>query len=74
MATPVKSAAACRFHPRRSIRPAMMFSKTAMTVERAAKLMKRKKRVLQSCPLGIWLNMLGSVTKIRPGPAPGLTP
>ena len=53
---------------------AAMFSNTATTVVRAAKLMNRKKRAPQNVPPASWLKMLGSVTKIRPGPAPGFTP
>ena len=52
----------------------MMFSNTAMTVERAAKLMKMKNSVPHSWPPAMTLKMLGRVTKTRPGPEPGSTP
>ena len=52
----------------------MMFSNTAMIVDRAAKLMNRKNSVPHNWPSGIWLNTLGSVMNTRPGPAPGSTP
>ena len=60
--------------PKRSMKQAIIFSKTAITVERAAKLMNRKNNVDHIRPLGIELNMFGRVTKINPGPAPGLIP
>ncbi len=52
----------------------MIFSKTARTVDMAAKVMKTKNRVPHSRPMGMLLNTLGRVTKIRPGPAPTSTP
>ena len=51
-----------------------MFSKTAMTVDRAAKDMNTKNREPQKRPKGILLKMFGRVTNTRPGPEPGLTP
>ena len=63
-----------RLQPSRSMELAMRCSNTATTVDMAAKLMNRKNRALQRRPCGMWLNMLGSVTKISPGPASGLTP
>ena len=50
-----------------------MFSSTAMTVVRAAKLMKIKKSMPHSWPPGILLNTLGRVTNTRPGPEPAST-
>ena len=50
-----------------------MFSSTAMTVVRAAKLMKIKKSIPHSWPPGILLNTLGRVTNTRPGPEPAST-
>ena len=52
----------------------MMFSNTAMTVDRAAKVRNTKNRAPQSRPMGISLKILGSVTKIRLGPESGATP
>ncbi len=46
-----------------------MFSNTARIVEKAAKLRNRKNSDPQSLPRGMAAKMLGSVTKIRPGPA-----
>ena len=52
-----------------------MFSNTAITVERAAKLMKRKKKAPTMRPTTgpIMLNTLGRDTKASPGPAPAST-
>ena len=50
-----------------------MFSKTAMTVDRAAKDMNTKNRACpSSCPPGMLLNTFGRVTNTRPGPEPGV--
>lgn len=57
-----------RSQPHKSMAKLMMFSKTAIIVERAAKLIKTKKSAPQICPAGIWLKILGKVTKTRPGP------
>ena len=60
--------------PHWSMQNATMFSKTPMTVESAAKLMKMKNSVPQSWPPHIWSNTLGSVTNTRLGPESGETP
>ena len=52
----------------------MIFWNTAITVDRAAKVIKRKKRLPHSLPPGISRNTLGRVTNTSPGPSPGLTP
>ena len=57
-----------------SIMLAMMFSNTAMIVEKHAKVINRKKNVPQILPPGIWIKTFGSVIKISSGPAPGLIP
>ena len=56
-------------HPKLSIKKAMIFSKTAITVLRAAKDMKTKKSVPHSLPPFMFTNTLGRVMKIRDGPA-----
>ena len=58
----------------RSIQNAMIFSNTAMTVVKAAKLRKTKNRAPQIRPPRICANRLGMVIKIRPGPESGSTP
>ena len=60
-------------HPKLSIKKAMIFSKTAITVLRAAKDMKTKKSVPHSLPPFMLTNTLGRVTKISDGPASGDT-
>lgn len=55
--------------PKRSIAYDVMFSNTAMIVESAAKDINTKKSVPQILPPGIFANTLGSVMKIRLGPA-----
>ena len=52
----------------------MIFSNTATTVEKAAKVRKRKKSAPQSLPPLIFAKIFGRVMKISPGPASGLTP
>ena len=49
----------------------MIFSKTAITVLKAAKDMKTKNSVPHTLPPFIFINTLGSVTKISDGPASG---
>ena len=63
-----------RVHPLRFMPKAMMFSKTAMTVDSAAKERKMKKSMPQICPPGIFTKRFGMVRKIRIGPASGLMP
>jgi len=53
---------------------AMRFSKTAMTVESAAKLMNRKNNEPHSWPSGICSKTLGNVTNTSAGPCPASTP
>ena len=56
-----------------SIQQERMFSKTASTVENAAKVINTKNNAPQRFPIGMLLNTLGSVTKIRLGPDPTST-
>ena len=59
--------------PKLSIPLAIRFSKTAITVERLAKVMKRKKSVPQSLPPAMFAKTLGRVMKMSEGPASGST-
>ena len=52
----------------------MMASKTAMSVEIAAKLMNTKKSVANRPPIHICEKTAGSVTNTKPGPESGATP
>ena len=52
----------------------MMFSNTAMTVEKDAKVIKRKNRLPHIRPPDILTNTFGRVTKIRLGPCVTSTP
>ena len=61
-------------HFHKSIHEDMMFSNTAITVEKAAKAMKMKKQLPQIRPPGIFAKIFGKVTKISFGPWSGLTP
>ena len=63
-----------RVQPQRSMPKLMIFSNTAMMVDRAAKLINTKNRVPQRRPPAIWLKIFGRVTKTSPGPSPGSTP
>ncbi len=74
MPMPVISELLPRLQPHSSMPKAMMFSNTAMTVDRAAKAMNRKNRVPQNCPPHICWNTLGRVMKARPAPLSGCTP
>ena len=74
MITPLIRADFLRLIFHLSIQQAMIFSKTAMIVENAAKVINRKKNVPQILPPGIWIKTFGSVIKISSGPAPGLIP
>lgn len=51
----------------------MRFSKTAVTVEKLANVMKTKKSVPQSWPKDMFWNMRGSVMKMSDGPSSGCT-
>ena len=69
----VRATAVLRVQFHLSIDQLMRFSNTAMMVDSAAKLMNTKNSAPHSCPGGIWLNTLGSVTNTSPGPLPGST-
>ena len=53
---------------------AIRFSNTAMTVEKLANVMNRKNSMPQMRPPIMLMNTLGSVMKIRLGPASGEMP
>ena len=59
--------------PKLSIKDAIMFSKTAITVLREAKDINTKNSVPQTLPPFMFTNTLGRVTKIRDGPESGET-
>ena len=63
-----------RFHPVSSLTQQTMFSNTAKTVEKAAKVRNKKNRLPQNRPSAMWLNTLGRVMKIRAGPLFTSTP
>ena len=63
-----------RLHPVKSIAKDKMFSKTAITVDAAAKIINKKNKAPQILPPAMELNTFGSVIKIRLGPSPGSTP
>ena len=63
-----------RLQPKVSMQLAMMFSKTARTVVKLAKVIKRKKSAPQTRPPVMLTKTRGSVWKIRDGPASGSTP
>ena len=63
-----------RSQPKVSMQMAMMFSKTASTVEKLANTMNRKNSVPQNRPPDILTNRGGRVWKIREGPLSGVTP
>ncbi len=52
----------------------MIFSNTAIIVDKAAKLINTKNNVPQTWPNHISLKILGNVINTNPGPLPGLTP
>ena len=60
--------------PKSSMQLPMRLSKTAVTVEKLANVMKTKKRDPQNCPKDMLMNTFGSVTKMRDGPSDGSTP
>ena len=74
MATRFTATAFFRLQPHMSMAKEMMFSNTAMTVDRAAKDRNTKNRAPHSRPRGISLKMLGRVMKIRDAPWLGATP
>ena len=51
-----------------------MFSKTAITVDTAAKIINKKNKAPQILPPAMELNTFGSVIKIRLGPESGCMP
>ena len=57
--------------PNVSVRKATRFSNTAITVEKLANVINRKKSVPQIRPPVIFTKTFGSVTKIRAGPWSG---
>ena len=57
-----------------SIKKAIILSKTAVTVEKLAKIMNRKNNAPQTLPSGIFTKTFGSVMKISGGPASGRVP
>ena len=63
-----------RLMPKVSTAKANRFSNTASTVEKLAKVMNRKNRVPHRRPPSILTKTLGSVWKMREGPASGWTP
>ena len=63
-----------RLHPVKSMAKDKMFSKTAITVDTAAKIINKKNKAPQILPPAMELNTFGSVIKIRLGPSPGSTP
>ena len=71
ISTMFTSTAFLMVQPVRSVAKEMMFWNTAITVENAAKDINMKNSVPQSLPPTMWLNTLGSVIKIRDGPAWG---
>ena len=52
----------------------IIFSNTAITVEKLANTINRKNSAPHTRPPAIFTNTFGSVTKIRDGPASGCTP
>lgn len=57
------STAFLRFQPKLSMEQAIRFSKTAVTVEKLAKVMKTKNKAPHNCPRGIFTKMFGRVIK-----------
>ena len=57
-----------RLQPKVSMQMARMFSRTAITVEKLAKIMNRKNRAPQSLPPAMLTKTFGSVWKISDGP------
>ncbi len=58
----------------KSITKVIIFSMTAITVDKAANTIKRKNRLPQNLPPPITLKILGRVIKRRLGPLSGSTP
>ena len=72
--TAFTSAAFFLDHPNISMANDIIFSNTAITVEKLAKVINMKKRHPHMRPPGIFTNTFGKVIKIRLGPAPTSTP
>ena len=72
-ATRLMSTDFLRLQPKLSMAQAMRFSKTAVTVEKEAKVMKMKNRVPQRRPAVMSVKIFGRVMKIRDGPWSGCT-
>ena len=72
ISTTLISMAFLRSIPKLSIKDPTIFSKTAVTVEKLAKVIKRKNSVPQILPPLMSANTLGSVIKIKDGPSSGL--
>ena len=74
MKRPQTTVAFFRDQPKLSMQLAMMFSNTARTVVKLAKVMNRKNSAPHTRPPAMWRNTRGSVMKIRDGPLPASTP
>jgi hypothetical protein len=61
-------------HPVKSLQQEIMFSNTAKTVDIAANVINKKKKLPHTRPNGILLNICGKVTKMRLGPESTSTP
>ena len=59
-----------RLQPKVSMQMARMFSNTASTVDKLAKIMNRKNSAPQKRPPAMLTNTFGSVWKINAGPLP----
>ena len=57
-----------------SINADIRFSNTAITVEKLAKIINRKKKDPHTLPYAIFINTFGNVRKIKEGPESGWTP
>ena len=68
------STAFLRLIPKVSMQMARMFSNTASTVEKLAKIMNRKNSAPQKRPPAMLMKTGGRVWKIREGPLSGVTP
>ena len=55
-------------HLNKSMHQEMMFSNTAITVEKEANVMKMKNKLPQTLPIDMLLKMFGNVMKIKLGP------
>ena len=69
MITQLTSAAFFRFQPNISIQNDMMFSNTAIIVEKLANVINKKNKLPQMRPPDILIKTFGNVMKIKLGPA-----